>query len=202
LGVAESAVVSRRIRVVSDSDLTACQDGKRPRYWVFIDGELHGPLRKSDFRALTDDPETPLDAKVYREGDGEWLVYVEYFRNLGPREELQANDRTQQHDGESSTQEEQGLSGKRFQCDSCGDKSQPSVVPVVSLGGWILFSFLFAICFPLCWIGLLMKNEVKHCAGCGNIVEDPPEWYATTWLKVVLAFPAALAALLGILGSS
>src|SRR6185369_1312947 len=53
-----------------------------------------------------------------------------------------------------------------FRCTYCGG----NVLVVdrkVSTGGWIVFALMILICFPLFWIGLLMKEDYHRCGTCG-----------------------------------
>ncbi len=37
----------------------------------------------------------------------------------------------------------------------------------ISVAGWIVFAVLLLFCFPLFWIGLLIKEEYRSCYECG-----------------------------------
>ncbi|MEW6733717.1 MAG: hypothetical protein AB1489_20485 [Acidobacteriota bacterium] len=53
-----------------------------------------------------------------------------------------------------------------FVCPYC--RSQALLVRNrISTAGWIVFVLLIFFCLPLCWIGLLMKEEYRTCVGCG-----------------------------------
>jgi len=54
-----------------------------------------------------------------------------------------------------------------FQCPSCGSRAHPLVRRRVSQTGWILFSVFIFSCFPLCFIGLLIKEDYRVCSRCG-----------------------------------
>jgi hypothetical protein len=36
----------------------------------------------------------------------------------------------------------------------------------ISSGGWVVFALMLLFCFPLFWIGLLMKDEHQFCSQC------------------------------------
>ena len=36
----------------------------------------------------------------------------------------------------------------------------------ISTGGWITFGVLLVLCFPLFWIGLLIKEDYRVCGTC------------------------------------
>ncbi len=54
-----------------------------------------------------------------------------------------------------------------FKCPFCQSPYAPFVVQKVSTGGWIVFAVMVMSCFPLCWIGLLMKENTHICSSCG-----------------------------------
>ena len=54
-----------------------------------------------------------------------------------------------------------------FHCPFCGTGRPPLVNSQVSTGGWVLFVVLLLSCFPLCFIGLFLKDRFRECSGCG-----------------------------------
>lgn len=54
-----------------------------------------------------------------------------------------------------------------FVCPFCGTRSWPITRSQISTGGWVVFVVMLFVCFPLCFIGLLMKDEYRVCSGCG-----------------------------------
>ena len=54
-----------------------------------------------------------------------------------------------------------------FKCPYCQSQSPPIQKQKISTAGWILFVVLLLACFPLCWIGLLMKEDYRACSFCG-----------------------------------
>lgn len=40
------------------------------------------------------------------------------------------------------------------------------VAEKVSTGGWIVFALLLLMCFPLCFLGLLIKDRFPVCPNC------------------------------------
>ena len=54
-----------------------------------------------------------------------------------------------------------------FKCPYCQSQSPPLQKQKISTAGWILFVVLLLACFPLCWIGLLMKEDFRSCSFCG-----------------------------------
>ncbi len=53
-----------------------------------------------------------------------------------------------------------------FRCRFCQSPYAPLVVEKISTGGWIVFAVMVTFCFPLCWIGLLMKENSHICSSC------------------------------------
>jgi uncharacterized membrane protein YvbJ len=54
-----------------------------------------------------------------------------------------------------------------FKCPYCQSQSPPVQKQKISTAGWILFVILLLACFPLCWIGLLIKEDYRSCSFCG-----------------------------------
>jgi hypothetical protein len=57
--------------------------------------------------------------------------------------------------------------GQQYACRSCGSNIQPMVNRRISTGGWVTFGVLLILFFPLCWVGLLMKENYQQCGQCG-----------------------------------
>lgn len=53
-----------------------------------------------------------------------------------------------------------------YQCPRCGTHQPPNVAKKISTMGWIVFAVLIIAFFPLFWIGLLIKEDVKVCSVC------------------------------------
>jgi hypothetical protein len=53
-----------------------------------------------------------------------------------------------------------------YHCPRCGTGVPPQVKRKVSTGGWVVFVAMLFVCFPLFWIGLLMKEEERVCSMC------------------------------------
>src|SRR4051812_17128116 len=58
--------------------------------------------------------------------------------------------------------------GDGFECPFCGSTEEPTTQKKISTGGWIVFAVLLLVCWPLFWIGLLMKEDVTVCYDCGR----------------------------------
>ena len=55
-------------------------------------------------------------------------------------------------------------------CPFCRFQGAPLVERKVSNAGWVVFIVLFFVTCVLCWIGLLMKEEVRRCPACRTVV--------------------------------
>jgi len=53
-----------------------------------------------------------------------------------------------------------------FRCPFCGSREEPLTRSQISAAGWVTFAILLAFCFPLFWIGLLIKEDVYECYEC------------------------------------
>jgi hypothetical protein len=58
-------------------------------------------------------------------------------------------------------------SRRDFRCPHCRSTARPVIRNEMSETGLILMICLLFAFFPLFWIGLLMKENVKYCADCG-----------------------------------
>lgn len=54
-----------------------------------------------------------------------------------------------------------------YRCPHCHSTYPPRVVKRISSEGWVVFALLLFFCFPLFWIGLLIKEEYRTCVACG-----------------------------------
>jgi DNA-directed RNA polymerase subunit M/transcription elongation factor TFIIS len=65
-------------------------------------------------------------------------------------------------------EDEDGRPRRRFECPECGSTYRPITRSEISQSGWIVFAVLLVFFFPLCFLGLLMKDEYRVCADCGR----------------------------------
>lgn len=54
----------------------------------------------------------------------------------------------------------------QYKCPYCGTNQPPYTTTQISTGGWIVFAVMLLVCFPLFWIGLLMKDNHQTCSQC------------------------------------
>jgi hypothetical protein len=52
-------------------------------------------------------------------------------------------------------------------CQYCGSDAPPIYSSQISAAGWIVLVLMLVFCWPLFWIGLLIKEDVKKCSECG-----------------------------------
>lgn len=55
----------------------------------------------------------------------------------------------------------------QYRCPYCGSPQRPHTLQKISTGGWIVFAVMLLVCFPLFFIGLLMKDTYQVCGQCG-----------------------------------
>lgn len=55
-------------------------------------------------------------------------------------------------------------------CPACMGQYLPRLERRISTAGWITFAVLLVFFFPLFWIGLLIKEDVRVCPGCNSRV--------------------------------
>ena len=53
-----------------------------------------------------------------------------------------------------------------YRCPRCASQAMPTMARKISTAGWIVFAALLVIFFPLFWIGLLIKEDVRACPVC------------------------------------
>jgi hypothetical protein len=58
------------------------------------------------------------------------------------------------------------LSAANFRCPFCGTDAPPEIARRISTAGWIVFAVMIIFCFPLFFIGLLIKEEYSQCSWC------------------------------------
>lgn len=51
-------------------------------------------------------------------------------------------------------------------CPYCRVTNYPRSAQRISTAGWVVFAVMLTVCFPLFWIGLLMKEEQRNCSNC------------------------------------
>ncbi|MFL5342194.1 MAG: LITAF-like zinc ribbon domain-containing protein [Gemmataceae bacterium] len=52
-------------------------------------------------------------------------------------------------------------------CKECGSDAPPIHRSQISVAGWIVFVVMLLLCWPLCFIGLFIKDEYSVCGECG-----------------------------------
>jgi len=57
-----------------------------------------------------------------------------------------------------------------YRCPHCQATAPPIVGKRIGTAGWVVFFALLIICFPLCFIGLFIKEEYRMCSWCRGAV--------------------------------
>ena len=57
-----------------------------------------------------------------------------------------------------------------YRCPHCMSTFTPRIERRISTAGWITFAALLVFFFPLFWIGLLIKEDVRICPVCNSKV--------------------------------
>jgi ribosomal protein L40E len=52
-------------------------------------------------------------------------------------------------------------------CPYCRTTYPPIIRRQISTAGWITFAVLLVFCWPLFWIGLLIREDIRICSACG-----------------------------------
>ena len=55
---------------------------------------------------------------------------------------------------------------QNYHCPRCSSQLFPHYERKISTAGWIVFAVLLVVFFPLFWIGLLLKEDVRVCPVC------------------------------------
>ena len=53
-----------------------------------------------------------------------------------------------------------------YSCPYCHSTAPPFALQKISEAGWIVFAMMMLFCFPLFWVGLLMKEDQRYCSAC------------------------------------
>jgi hypothetical protein len=54
-----------------------------------------------------------------------------------------------------------------FECPFCHSRLPPVIQNKVSTTGWVVLVVMLLFCFPLFWVGLLIKEDYRVCRSCG-----------------------------------
>lgn len=55
-----------------------------------------------------------------------------------------------------------------YECPFCGSDSFFLEKTRVSTAGWVTFCIVLLLFFPLCWVGLLIREPYRVCGSCGS----------------------------------
>lgn len=54
-----------------------------------------------------------------------------------------------------------------YRCPRCGTSALPVVERRISAAGWVVFTILLVLTLVFCWVGLLIREDVRVCPVCG-----------------------------------
>ena len=57
-----------------------------------------------------------------------------------------------------------------FRCPHCASTAPPIISKRIGVAGWVVFFALLIFCFPLCFIGLFIKEEYRMCSWCRGAI--------------------------------
>ena len=57
-----------------------------------------------------------------------------------------------------------------FRCPHCHSTAPPVVARRIGTAGWVVFFALLIACFPLCFIGLFIREEYRMCSWCRGAI--------------------------------
>jgi hypothetical protein len=57
-----------------------------------------------------------------------------------------------------------------FRCPHCQSTAPPVIAKRIGTAGWVVFFTLLIACFPLCFIGLFIKEEYRMCSWCRGAI--------------------------------
>ena len=75
--------------------------------------------------------------------------------------------RRRERDDDNRNHDDERPRRSGFRCVYCGTSRPPEVCSKISTAGWVLFVVLLISCFPLCVIGLFIKEDYRVCSSCG-----------------------------------
>jgi hypothetical protein len=64
---------------------------------------------------------------------------------------------------------------RHYSCWSCGTTDPPVARSRLLTLGWVVFTLLLVSTGVLCWLGLLIREQVQVCPRCGLRVPEPPQ---------------------------
>lgn len=67
-------------------------------------------------------------------------------------------------------QQQQSQIAYGYRCPRCGSQNLPHIERKISTAGWVVFAVLLVVFFPLFWVGLLIKEDVRVCPVCNSRV--------------------------------
>lgn len=116
--------------------------------------ETHLETRPSRRGPRRDEEEDDRPSRRGREDDGD-----------DDDDRLPRRRRRERDDDEDDRDDRPSRGG--YRCPFCGTRRPPVIRQQISQTGWIVFVLLLIFTVCLCWIGLLIKEDVRTCSECG-----------------------------------
>jgi hypothetical protein len=130
-----------------------------------VGGEVKCPGCATIFRAGRADAPPPPKAGPSRRGKLERLGSGS--ADPADRDDEDGRRRSRRSRRRDEDDDDRPRRSRRDGCPSCGCR-QVVYKSEISTAGWVTFAVLLAVCWPLFWIGLMMKEEFRACADCGR----------------------------------
>jgi|GEM_PF-6146466 len=162
--------------------------------WYYsVSGNRRGPLTITQLKSLVESAVLRPNDLVWREGMPGWVeagTIPELFpagaapahtppapptaapdeAEEEPRSRRDDREPIQVHVHQVVERDEERRPRRRrggFCCPYCGSRRRPYVSRQVSGAGWAVFAVLLIFTIILCFIGLLIQEDVYHCSDCG-----------------------------------
>jgi len=90
------------------------------------------------------------------------------FDDRPTRSQRSSRDFEDDYDDDEDDRPRRRSRRRRGGCPYCGSDEPPEYSSRISQGGWITFAILLLFCWPLCFIGLFMKEDYPICYECGR----------------------------------
>jgi hypothetical protein len=84
------------------------------------------------------------------------------------RERAEERRRQEEEEEERHNRRRRELRDDGYRCPYCRTREYPEIRSKISAAGWVFFwlTCLF-LCWPICWIGLLITHTYRECPACG-----------------------------------
>ena len=87
-------------------------------------------------------------------------------QQIGQFQPLAKFNQPQAHQNQSIATFQQNNVAYGYRCPRCATQILPQIQRKISNAGWAVFAIVLVVFFPLFWIGLLIKEDVRVCPVC------------------------------------